>query len=84
MESRRSGPGRSAALVPSVLYSLAGRTAPVTGASGGLGFWLAAERAAARAEVMLSDRAGADLAPLASLLEAESASVDTAEADWPT
>jgi NAD(P)-dependent dehydrogenase (short-subunit alcohol dehydrogenase family) len=46
----------TARLRPSVLFSLLGRVALVTGAAGGLGAWFAAGLAAAGARVVLADR----------------------------
>jgi NAD(P)-dependent dehydrogenase (short-subunit alcohol dehydrogenase family) len=51
-------PERIRALEPARLYSLAGKSALVTGAAGGIGRWLAAGLGAAGARVVLTDLAG--------------------------
>ncbi len=80
-------PEALAALAPAAQTSLAGRTAIVTGAGGGLGRWLAAGLAAAGADLVLTDldpdALEAVRAPLAGTVGVELVVADVAAADAP-
>lgn len=76
------------ALAPSELYSLAGRVAIVTGATGGLGRWFAAGLGAAGARVLVTDLEPEPVDELVALLvdaglEATGVAVDLAEENAP-
>jgi NAD(P)-dependent dehydrogenase (short-subunit alcohol dehydrogenase family) len=76
------------ALAPGALYSLEGRTAIVTGATGGLGRWFAAGLGAAGARVLVTDLEQGPVDQLVALLvdagvEATGLGVDLAEEDAP-
>jgi NAD(P)-dependent dehydrogenase (short-subunit alcohol dehydrogenase family) len=76
------------ALEPASLYSLAGKTAVVTGAAGGLGRWLAAGLGAAGARVLVTDLDAEPLAEVEGVLrdagvEAASLEADLGERDAP-
>ena len=76
------------ALAPSELYSLAGRVAIVTGATGGLGRWFAAGLGAAGARVLVTDLEREPVDELVALLagagiEAAGVAVDLADEDAP-
>ena len=76
------------ALAPAALYSLDGKVAVVTGASGGLGRWFAAGLGAAGAAVLATDLEQEPLDELVSLLreagvEAEGVAIDLADEDAP-
>jgi len=76
------------ALAPSALYSLKGRKAIVTGATGGLGRWFAASLGAAGARVLVTDLEQGPVDELVALLvdagvEAAGFAVDLAEEDAP-
>jgi NAD(P)-dependent dehydrogenase (short-subunit alcohol dehydrogenase family) len=67
-ELRRLGEAEMAGLKPGALFDLAGRTAIVTGASGGLGAWLSGGLAAAGAAVLLTDHPKASTADVAAAI----------------
>jgi 3-oxoacyl-[acyl-carrier protein] reductase len=74
------------ALAPGALYSLDGRTAIVTGATGGLGRWFAAGLGAAGARVLVTDLEQGPVDQLVALLvdggvRATGVAVDLAEED---
>ena len=76
------------ALAPGELYSLAGRVAIVTGATGGLGRWFAAGLGAAGARVLVTDLEQEPVDELVTLLagagvEAAGVAVDLADDDAP-
>ncbi len=76
------------ALAPGELYSLAGRVAIVTGATGGLGRWFAAGLGAAGARVLVTDLEQEPVDELVALLagagvEAAGVAVDLADDDAP-
>jgi NAD(P)-dependent dehydrogenase (short-subunit alcohol dehydrogenase family) len=76
------------ALAPGALYSLEGRTAIVTGATGGLGQWFAAGLGAAGARVLVTDLEQETVDQLVALLvdagvRAAGIAVDLAEEDAP-
>lgn len=59
---------KARALEPNRLFDLRGKTAVVTGATGGLGAWIAAGLGAAGAQLVLTDHPKAPLGDLAALL----------------
>jgi NAD(P)-dependent dehydrogenase (short-subunit alcohol dehydrogenase family) len=76
------------ALAPSALYSLEGRTAIVTGATGGLGRWFAAGLGAAGARILVTDLEHEPVDQLVALLvdagvDAAGLAVDLAQEDAP-
>jgi NAD(P)-dependent dehydrogenase (short-subunit alcohol dehydrogenase family) len=76
------------ALTPASLYSLAGKVAVVTGATGGLGQWFAAGLGAAGASVLVTDLEQDALDALVTVLadagvDASGVAVDLAEEDAP-
>jgi NAD(P)-dependent dehydrogenase (short-subunit alcohol dehydrogenase family) len=76
------------ALTPASLYSLAGKVAVVTGATGGLGQWFAAGLGAAGASVLVTDLEQDALDVLVTVLaeagiDASGVAVDLAEEDAP-
>lgn len=76
------------ALAPAGLFSLAGRSAVITGAAGGIGRWLAGGLGAAGASVLLTDLRDADLEPVERTLtdagvRVHSLAVDLGEEDAP-
>ena len=76
------------ALAPAALYSLDGKVAVVTGASGGLGRWFAAGLGAAGAAVLATDLEQEPLDELVSVLreggvKAEGVAIDLADEDAP-
>jgi NAD(P)-dependent dehydrogenase (short-subunit alcohol dehydrogenase family) len=68
-------------LRPAELFDLSGRVAIVTGAGGGLGSWLSAGLAAARAHVLLSDHPSASLEPVLEAVAAGGGSADAFQCD---
>jgi NAD(P)-dependent dehydrogenase (short-subunit alcohol dehydrogenase family) len=77
-----------AALAPGELFSLAGRSAVVTGAGGGIGRWLAAGLGASGARVLVTDADEPALADVCATLgdagiECASLAVDLADDDAP-
>jgi NAD(P)-dependent dehydrogenase (short-subunit alcohol dehydrogenase family) len=75
-------------LEPARLYSLAGKTATVTGGAGGIGRWLAAGLGAAGASVLVTDKAAGELSAVTETLReadiaAEPLVIDLLAADAP-
>jgi NAD(P)-dependent dehydrogenase (short-subunit alcohol dehydrogenase family) len=68
-------------LRPQHLFDLSGRVALVTGATGGLGSWLAAGLAAAGAHVVASDHPAASFEPLVEALGSAGGTVTTVAGD---